>query len=773
MGEYKRLWWTLLGVVAVTFSILGYFGTEIYRTAPPIPAQFVTTEGKVFTTEEKVLDGQTAWQSVGGMQLGSVWGHGAYQAPDWTADWLHRELVNWLDLAAQDEFRVDYDALDDRQQNALRYELKKEYRSNTYDADKDIVTLSPRRMLAIQQTADYYSALFGGAPELQQTRANYAMKEVTLPSLERRERLTEFFFWTAWAASTERTAGNATYTNNWPHEPLIDNKPTAENIIWSLISIVILIAGIGALVWAWAFLRKEDGDPVAPSSDPILSFNLTASQKALGKYLVLIVSLFTFQVFLGGFTAHYTVEGQGFYGIQTSEWFPYSLVRTWHIQSALFWIATGFLAAGLFLAPVINGGKDPKFQKLGVDILFWALVAVVVGSFVGNYLAIAQIMPANLNFWLGHQGYEYVDLGRIWQIGKFTGILFWLALMMRCITPALQQKGDKNLLVLFMLSVIAIGLFYGAGFFYGERTHISIMEYWRWWIVHLWVEGFFEVFATTALAFIFFNMGLVTKRMATVASLASASLFMLGGIPGTFHHLYFSGTTTPVMAVGATFSALEVVPLIVLGHEAWEHYKMQHRAPWMEHVKWPVMYFVAVAFWNMLGAGVLGFMINPPIALYYIQGLNTTATHAHAALFGVYGFLALGFTILVLRYIRPNMKFDERLMKTSFWWMNIGLVLMLFTSLLPVGILQFVASASEGLWYARSEGFMQSDVLVTLRWIRTIGDVVFIIGALAVTWQVVKGVFFFSDDEQGKLTGATKTDNGASHCCGGCGGDSQ
>lgn len=773
MGEYKRLWWTLLGVVAVTFSILGYFGTEIYRTAPPIPAQFVTTDGKVFTTEEKVLDGQTAWQSVGGMQLGSVWGHGAYQAPDWTADWLHRELVSWLDLAAQDGFGMVYEALDDRQQHALRYELKKEYRTNTYDADKDIVTLSPRRMQAIQQTADYYSALFGGAPELQQTRANYAMKEVTLPSLERRERLTEFFFWTAWAASTERTEGNATYTNNWPHEPLIDNKPTAENIIWSIVSIVILIAGIGALVWAWAFLRKEDGDPVAPTSDPILSFNLTASQKSLGKYLVLIVSLFTFQVFLGGFTAHYTVEGQGFYGIQTSEWFPYSLVRTWHIQSALFWIATGFLAAGLFLAPVINGGKDPKFQKLGVDILFWALVVVVVGSFIGNYLAIAQIMPPNLNFWLGHQGYEYVDLGRAWQIGKFTGIVFWLVLMMRCITPALQQKGDKNLLVLFMLSVIAIGLFYGAGFFYGERTHISIMEYWRWWIVHLWVEGFFEVFATTALAFIFFNMGLVTKRMATVASLASASLFMLGGIPGTFHHLYFSGTTTPVMAVGATFSALEVVPLIVLGHEAWEHYKMQHRAPWMEHVKWPVMYFVAVAFWNMLGAGVLGFMINPPIALYYIQGLNTTATHAHAALFGVYGFLALGFTILVLRYIRPNMKFDERLMKVSFWWMNIGLALMLFTSLLPVGILQFVASASEGLWYARSEGFMQSDVLVTLRWIRTIGDVVFIVGALAVTWQVVKGVFFFSDDEQGKLTGATKSDDGASNCCGGCGGDSK
>ena len=568
------------------------------------------------------------------------------------------------------------------------------------------------------------------------------MKENTLPNAERRERMTEFFFWTAWAAATERPDSDVTYTNNWPHEPLIDNRPSGENVVWSLISVVLLIAGVGGLVWAWAFLRKEDDEPQAPLKDPLSEAGLTPSQKALGKYLLLVVGLFTFQVMLGGFTAHYTVEGQGFYGIETSEWFPYSLMRTWHIQSAMFWIATGFLAAGLFLAPIINGGKDPKFQKLGVDVLFWALVAVVAGSFIGNFLAINQIMPANLSFMLGHQGYEYVDLGRLWQIGKFLGIVFWLVLMLRGIVPALRQPGDKNLLALLTASVVAIGLFYGAGFFYGERTHISIMEYWRWWIVHLWVEGFFEVFATTALAFIFCSMGLVSRTVATSASLASASLFMLGGVPGTFHHLYFSGTTTPVMAVGATFSALEVVPLVVLGYEAWENWRLKSRAPWMENIRWPLTFFVAVAFWNMLGAGVLGFMINPPIALYYIQGLNTTPTHAHAALFGVYGFLALGFALMILRYIRPRIIFDERLMKVGFWWLNIGLVLMLFTSLLPVGFIQFIASASEGLWYARSEAFMQSDILQTLRWVRTVGDVVFIVGALAVTWQVVKGVFF-------------------------------
>ena len=748
MREYRKLWWLLITILIVTFSLLGYFGREVYRQAPPIPAQVITQDGRLLMTSDSILDGQTAWQSVGGMQLGSIWGHGAYQAPDWTADWLHRELTSWLDLAAQDVFSKPYAELDGAQQNQLRYELKTSYRTNSYDPTTGKLVVSERRALAIQKTAAYYTSLFSAEPDLRNTRISYAMKEDTLPDAERRARLTEFFFWTAWAASTERHDGSSTYTNNWPHEPLIDNKPTAENILWSILSIILLIAGVGGLIWAWAFLRKEDEQKlIEPEQDPISLVSLTPSQRALGKYLFLVVALFCFQVLLGGFTAHYTVEGQEFYGINVSQWFPYSLTRTWHIQSALFWIATGFLAAGLFLAPIIHGGKDPKFQKIGVDILFWALVAVVVGSFIGNYLAIAHIMPANLNFWLGHQGYEYVDLGRIWQIGKFTGIVLWLVLMLRGVVPALCKPGDKNLLALLTVSVAAIGLFYGAGFFYGERTVLSVMEYWRWWIVHLWVEGFFEVFATAALAFIFCSLGLVSRRMATTASLASASLFMLGGIPGTFHHLYFSGTTTPVMAVGATFSALEVVPLVVLGYEAWENWQLKNRAPWMQNVKWPLIFFIAVAFWNMLGAGVFGFMINPPIALYYIQGLNTTAVHAHAALFGVYGFLALGFTLLILRYIRPQLVFNERLMKVGFWWLNAGLVLMIFTSLLPIGLIQFYASVSEGLWYARSEAFMQQDLLQTLRWVRTFGDVVFIIGALAVSWQVVRGLFWSSSAE--------------------------
>ncbi|MDN5891797.1 MAG: nitric-oxide reductase large subunit, partial [Psychrobacter sp.] len=739
---YKKYWFGLLAVLIITFTFLGWGGVEIYRTAPPIPDQYIDTTGKVLITEEDILDGQSAWQRTGGQQLGSVLGHGAYQAPDWTADWLHRELVAWLDIRAEELYGRDFATATDDQKAVLNAQLKKEYRGSSVN-DKDQVVLSDTRIAAMNEIAPYYIGLYGNEPSLQKSRENFAMKNNTLPNLEDRQKLTNFFFWTTWMASTNRPGTDATYTNNWPHEPLIDNVPTSENIMWSIASVVFLIAGVGFLIWGWSFLRKEEEvKQVTPDADPLTKIALTPSQKALAKYGVLVVALFVFQVFIGGFVAHYTVEGQEFYGIPVADFFPYSLVRTWHIQAALFWIATAFLTAGLFLTPFINGGKDPKYQKLGVDILWFALIIVVVGSFVSQYFAIAGIMPAKYNFWFGHQGYEFIDLGRFWQILKWVGILFWLVLMTRGCLPAFKQKGgDKNLLAIFFASVVCVGLFYGAGLFYGERTHLTIMEYWRWWVVHLWVEGFFEVFATVSLAFIFYNLGLVNKKIATGSAIASAALFMLGGVPGTFHHLYYSGTTTPVMAIGASFSALEVVPLVVLGYEGYEHWSMQRQAPWMNKLKWPIMCFVAVAFWNMLGAGVLGFMINPPVSLFYLQGLNTTAAHSHAALFGVYGFLAIGFILLVMRYIRPDYIFNEKLIKTGFWALNIGLVLMLATSLLPIGIYQAYASMTEGLWYARSEGFLQQDFLQTLRWIRTFADVIFIVGAVCVALQVVKFAF--------------------------------
>ena len=741
MGEYKKYWIAVVAVLIIGFSILGYLGTDVYHQAPPVPTAYVSQDGQVLFTKEDILHGQSAWQSTGGQSVGTVLGHGAYQAPDWTADWLHKEVSVMLDIKSQEAFGVLYDQLGPAQQAAIKEVVKKEYLGSAVREDGTVV-LSPERITAMNLTGRYFVELYGDNPDLTLTRDHFAMKDNTLPELQDRIDMARFFFWTTWMASTQRPGTDATYTNNWPHEPLLDHNPTPESVAWSVVSVIILLCGIGVVVWLWSFGKKDDEHAlVPPAEDPISKITLTPSQRSLGKYLFTILALFLFQLGMGGIIAHYTVEGQAFYGIPLAQYFPYSIARTWHIQASLFWIAMAFLSAGLFLAPIINGGKDPKYQKLGVDILFWALVVLVVGSFAGTYLGVAHQIPAAWNFLLGHQGYEYIELGRIWQWIEYIGILFWLVLMIRSIIGAFKQKGDKNLIAAFIFSVIMVGIFYGPGLFYGEHSHLAIMEYWRWWVIHLWVEGFFEVFSTTLMAFIFVTLGLVSYRAGTVAAISSGAIYLIGGIPGTFHHLYFTGVTSTIVATGASFSALEVVPLVLLGYEAFENYTRLHSAPWMHRLKWPVYCFIAVSFWNLVGAGVFGFLINMPVSLFYIQGLNTTAVHAHTALFGVYGFLSLGFVFLIARYIRPEVEFNDKLMKFGFWALNIGLALMVLISLLPIGLIQAWASITHGLWFARSEEFMQQPLLQNLRWLRMIGDTILIIGAVAFFWQIVKVLF--------------------------------
>src|SRR5690606_5184520 len=271
------------------------------------------------------------------------------------------------------------------------------------------------------------------------------------------------------------------------------------------------------------------------------------------------------------------------------------------------------------------------------------------------------------NFMFGHQGYEYVDLGRVWQIYLFVGLLLWVGLVLRGLRPALRNREHRSLLFLVVVATVAIGLLFGAGLLYGRNTHISIMEYWRWWVVHLWVEGVFEVFATAIVSALLVRMGLVRLSVATTSVLVATIIFLGGGVLGTFHHLYFSGTPIAVLAFGAVFSALEVVPLAVVGFEAYNRSKLEGQQAWEHVYRWPFRFFAAVLIWNLVGAGLFGFLINPPIALYYMQGLNTTATHGHAALFGVYGMLGLGLVLYCLRGLTDPAVWNEKLLALSFW----------------------------------------------------------------------------------------------------------
>ena len=739
MSITKRLWLGLGALLVSSFAVMLWLGVDLVHTAPPIPDRVVAANGQVLYTRAQIDRGRQVWQSIGGQQLGSIWGHGALVAPDWSADWLHRETEALLELTSRAETGLPYSSLGESEQAKMQAEVKPVMRTNTYDAGKNEIVVSDLRAQAISQTAAHYESLFANDPATHDLREAYAMRENTVPDADSRREMTAFFFWTAWAAGTDRAKGsNRTYTNNWPYEPLVGNKPTSDTFMWSMFSLLFLIGGIALLAWHYAAYHGKEALPTPPDRDPLLGLTITPSMRATAKYFWIVIALFLVQILLGATTAHYQVEGQEAYGLKIAEFLPYALTRSWHTQLAVLWIATAWLGTGLYIAPAISG-HEPKFQRAGVNFLFVCLLIIVVGAFAGQWFAVMQKLGLKYNFWFGHQGWEYVDIGRFWQAFLFVGLLLWLLLVGRALWPALKRKDEMSSIVgLMFLSTIAIGLFYGAGLMWGEQSHISVVEYWRWWVVHLWVEGFFEVFAVAVMSFLFVKLGLLRGKSATINVLFATIVYLSGGVLGMFHHLYFAGTTTAAVALGASFSALEVVPLALIGLEAYETWSHSRATPWMARYKWPIMFFLAVSFWNLVGAGLFGFLINTPLALYYMQGLNLTALHGHTALFGVYGMLGIGLMLFCLRGLRPEAHWPEGLLRTAFWTFNIGLGLMAVLTLLPMGVLQLNAALEHGYWFARSADFMNRPIIDMLVWMRMPGDTIFAVGALTLALFVLK-----------------------------------
>lgn len=737
MNNNRRLWRWLGLIFVLSFGALGFIGYQIYLAAPPIPKSVVTADGEVLFTGEQIQAGQQVWLASGGQQLGTVWGHGAYVAPDWSADWLHREAVALQQILVQAHQQAQ-PSLGSQDRAAIDNVLRQQMRANGYDDGSGVLKVSNERGQAVRAVAGHYAALFGSDTSLAVLREQYAMRAGAIPAAEDRRALTAFFFWTSWAAATDRPGETGlSYTSNWPHEPLVGNVMTGSAAMWSMASIVLLIAGIAAMLWFHGGQAHEE-DLAPPAADPFLKIVATPSMKATRKYFFAVIGLLLLQIGMGAVTAHYAVEGEAFFGIPLAQVLPYVVSRTVHTQVGIFWIATAWLATGLYIAPLLSG-VEPRLQKLGVDVLFWALIAIVVGSTATGWLGTLQHRGVDFSFWIGNQGLEYTSMGRVWQLLLFVGLLFWLLLLGRALWPALKRPSEtRGLIAMVFLSAACIGGFYASSLMWGRQTHYSMIEYWRWWLVHLWVEGFFEVFATAVVALIFTRLGLVRAASANRAIVAETIVFLFGGILGTLHHLYFTGTPTSVIAVGAVFSALEVVPLAMIGLEALQTHRRSKGAAWLAAYRWPILCFVSVGFWNTLGAGVLGFAINPPASLYYVQGLNMTAAHGHAALFGVYGMLGIGLMLFCLRGLYARHLHADRLLALSFWGLNIGLAMMVFMSLLPAGVYQAWASIDQGMWFARSPAIVHSRLMETLVWLRVPGDIVFAAGAVVLAGYALR-----------------------------------
>ena len=709
-------WIQAVGLVMLFgFFVLGLLAYRTYTDEPPIPARVVDPDGNVLFTGTDVTAGQEIFLKNGLMEYGSIFGHGAYLGPDFTADYLHRAA----------EMAIDYHG--GSASDSARQQTIADFKTNRYDSVTGILAYSAAQTDAFQKLEKYYADFFGTPT------TKYGLRPGAITDPEQIRQLTAFFSWSAWAASALRPNRDHSYTNNWPPESLVGNHATADTVLWSVLSLVALLGGIGLLLAAfgrWNFLGWHGREKQRIAFRPPDEVLLTPAQRSCAWFFLVMSLLFLLQALTGGATQHYRAEIGNFFGFDLARVLPFNLARTWHVQLSIFWVATSFLAAGIFLVPMITG-REPRRQSWLSYSLLGALAIVVFGSLGGEYAGIHGWIQKGWS-WFGNQGFEYLDLGRLWQMLLTVGLFFWVVILFRGLRGRLRVEHAGNMPWLFFFSALAIPAFYAVGLLARTDSNFTTTDFWRFWVVHLWVEDFLELFTTVMVAYIFVLIGVVHQRVALRLIYLDVLLYSAGGVIGTMHHLYFSGEPAMHMALGAFFSAAEVIPLTFLTLESWSFLQLgaqqgsQSRTPFPHF--WAVMFLASVGFWNFLGAGIFGFLINLPIVSYYEIGTALTANHAHAAMMGVYGMLAVGLALFCLRYMIPEKLWSDRAAKLSFWSLNLGLAWMVFASLFPLGLLQLYHSVSAGYFDARSLTFLSDRTNALLEWLRLPGDVLFIVG---------------------------------------------
>jgi len=727
-SERLSPWWrhSVILVLILGFSVLIWQAVRSYRDAPPIPAMVIGPAAETLFTREDVLAGQQAFLRYGLMENGSIWGHGAYLGPDFSAEYLHRLALHAGEVIANQRYNRGLAALSAGERLAVNAEVQQLLKQNRYDAGTGRLIFTSPETTSFQKQITGWAAYFSGPTRSGGLPAKYINDPKVLQTL------TAFFAWTAWASVANRPGRAYSYTSNFPYDPTVGNVPTSAATLWSALSLIALLAGTALVLFAFGRFDylgwKGKSEHVHPTMLPGVT---TESQRALIKYFVVVALLFLAQTLVGGATAHYRADPAGFYGIDLSGLLPSNILRTWHLQLAIFWIATAYVAGGLFLAPAL--GAEPKGQVGWVNVLFGALVLVTTGSLLGELLGIRQLL-GGVWFWFGHQGWEYLDLGRAWQVLLAVGLVLWLVLLVRAVAPARRQPDSREVASLFVYAAVAIPLFYLPAMFFGSTTHFSVVDTWRFWIIHLWVEGFFELFVTVMVALIFFKLGIISQMTAARVVYLDAILYLGGGIIGTGHHWYWTGQSEITMALAATFSALEVVPLTLLTLDAWDfirltrsHCDICHRQIAVPH-RWTFYFLMAVGFWNFVGAGVFGFLINLPIVSYFEVGTILTPNHGHTAMMGVFGMLAMALLVFAIRQVTADAAWGriEKYIRTSFWGVNVGLALMSLSNLFPGGVLQLLDVLNNGYWHARSPEFLTSRVAQTIEWLRLPGDLIFI-----------------------------------------------
>jgi len=728
--------WILLAVAVVTFAVLGWTTDLTYKAAPPFPDRFVSPDGTLLMSAADIQAGKAGFQKADLMDYGSLYGMGSYFGEDYTAANLVRLATLTEDNIAKARTGKALADLTPDEQVSVKAAMQRELQG--IDLTQGVATLPDTVAAAI--------TTLRGEVAQSLLRQDFARGWTQAYSLDEQSaaETADFLIYSSLTTVARRPGTTASWTQNWPFEPLVGNAPTTSTFRWTWISFCFTFFAFGAVLFIY---ERYLNDPDQAPMDPVLAkFGpLTASQRRIGKYFLVVAAVLLLQILVGSIMAHYYTDRTSFYGIEVDRFLPFNFLRDVHIQSPIVWIGLSWIGAALFLAPAISG-SEPKGQSFLVDVLFWVTLLIVVGALAGNYLGIMGYIHEGW-FWFGNQGLSYIQLGRAWQIGFFAGLVIWSLLVFRALWPtraklatATRQfwTGRIRLEHLLWASTVNIALLYVFGMIplTGIEKSFTISDFWRWWVVHLWVEQSFEFFAAAISAYLLMAVGLVSRRLAERSVYLELILIFLGGVLGTGHHLYWAGEPGLWVPLGTMFSFIEVLPLVLLIIEAIQHHRLIKADGGFKYGL-AYTYIIGAAFWNFVGAGVFGGgTLNAPLVNYYEHGTFLTLNHAHTALFGAFGLLGIGLIYFCLRYVAADRHpFGERLGQWAFWLYNGGLVLWILFNFFPIGWPQLDAVYEHGLAYARSSAFY--DTTLFWQWMRLPGDVVFAVGALLMAWDFI------------------------------------
>ncbi len=747
--DRRQHWWKVFVlIVAVSVSVVGYIGYKTYQYAPPL-ADFKTEAGGLVFDSRAITDGQQVFFRYGLMEYGSFLGDGGMRGPDFSAEALHL-TAGWMNELRGAEWTA---RVPDAEQRAtlVRSLVQEELKRNRYDAATNTVTLSDAQVEAFRRLQRYYGEKFGAGGELAGSEVFAPADYITDP--QEIADLSAFFAWGGWLCVAERPGYDYSYTHNWPHDPLAGNTATAGVVYWSVIGALALVLAMGVVFYFYGkmdreavFEAQQAKTPPLATAELVDAFQPTPTQRACHKFFVVAALLFGVQVLAGLLAISDFLGVFAALGVDLDELLPVTITRAWHSQISVLWIAVCWFAATIWVLPLICR-PEPKGQLAWINALFWMLVVVALGTAVGIPLGVHGLLGGAWR-WFGLQGWEFAQFGRAFHYLLYAAFLAWFVITARGVWPLLRKRQSWSLPNWMVYSIAGMIFMFTASFVADPDTNFVVADFWRWCTIHMWVEAFFELFTTIIAAYFLYLMGFVSHMVAARVVYLAAVLFLGSGLIGISHNFYWNAKSIETVALGGVLSTLQIVPLVLLTVEAWRFRHMPGGAVEKMEARGGAkatfglgeafLFLVGVNFWNFLGAGVMGFMINLPIVNYYQHGTYLTVNHGHAALMGVYGNLAIAAMLFCGRWVIGPARWNAGLLRRVFWSLNLGLMLMVVFDLFPVGLHQLSASMREGYAYARSQEYLGGTVFQTLTWLRGVGVAVFVFGGvLPLIWFMV------------------------------------